>query len=280
MNDVIEASICGVSVGDAHPTRIMGVINLSPESFYKGSVRHGAGALETAERMVEEGAEFIDVGAASTAPGVEPIGSAEEIARLEAALPGIAGRLDAPISVDTVHSTVAEAALEMGARIINDISGFKADPRMAELALRTGSPAVVMATEQVPGDPLTVEASLAALEESARLGEGLAENGIPLILDPGIGRWVKAKRWPENVALVRDLGRFRSLGLPILVGISRKSFLHEILGRPDPSDRLHGTLAATAIVVFNGAHIVRAHDVAATREIITVADRIRGVNLP
>ena len=280
MNDVIEASICGVPVGDAHPTRVMGVINLSPESFYKGSVRHGAGALETAERMVEEGAEFIDVGAASTAPGVEPIGSAEEIARLEAALPGIAGRLDAPISVDTVHSTVAEAALEMGARIINDISGFKADPRMAELALRTGSPAVVMATEQVPGDPLTVEASLAALEESARLGEGLAENGIPLILDPGIGRWVKAKRWPENVALVKDLGRFRSLGLPILVGISRKSFLHEILGRPDPSDRLHGTLAATAIVVFNGAHIVRAHDVAATREIITVADRIRGVNLP
>ena len=280
MNDVIDTTVCGVPVGDAHPTRVMGVINLSPESFYKGSVRRGAGAMEKAERMAEEGADFIDIGAASTAPGVEPIGPTEEIARLEAALPEIAGSLDLPVSVDTVHSAVAEAALEMGARIINDISGFKADPRMSELALRTRTPAVVMATEQVPGDPLTVDASLAALQESVRLGEGLTGAGIPLILDPGIGRWVKAKKWPENTALVRDLCLFRSLGLPILVGISRKSFLHEILGRPDPTDRLHGTLAATAIAVFNGAHIVRAHDVAATREVITVAERIRGSVTP
>ena len=91
MNDVIDTTVCGVPVGDAHPTRVMGVINLSPESFYKGSVRRGAGAMEKAERMAEEGADFIDIGAASTAPGVEPIGPTEEIARLEAALPEIAG---------------------------------------------------------------------------------------------------------------------------------------------------------------------------------------------
>jgi len=280
MDAVIDATVCGIPVGDAHPTRVMGVINLSSESFYKGSVRPGAEALAAAEKMAEEGADFIDIGAASTAPGVEPVGPAEEIARLEAALPAIAERLDMPVSVDIIHGRVAEAALDMGARIINDISGFKADPRMPEVALRAEAPAVVMATERVPGDPLTVEAALAALRESARLGEGLTKAGIPLVIDPGIGRWVKAKRWPENTALIRDLGRFRSLGLPVLVGISRKSFLHEILGRPDPSDRLYGTLAATAIAVFNGAHIVRAHDVAATREVITVAERIRGSVTP
>ena len=273
---MIDTTICGLPVGDRHPTRIMAVINLSPESFYKGSVREGATALETAEQMVAEGAEILDIGAASTAPGVDPIGPEEEIARLEAALPAIAERFDVPVSVDTVHSTVAEAAVEMGARIVNDISGFKVDPRMPEVARKAGTPVVIMATHRVPGDPLTVDEAVAALEESVRLGSDLMKEGIPLVADPAIGRWVKAKRWPENVAIIKHLDRFRALGLPILVGISRKSFLHEILEHPDPADRLHGTVAATAIAVYNGAHIVRAHDVAAARDAVVVAERIRG----
>jgi dihydropteroate synthase len=273
------ANLAGVEVGDGFPVRILGAINVSPESFYKGSVAADeSGLRQRAERMAAEGADMIDVGAMSTAPYLETeIAEAEEIRRLLWAV-GILRKATAlPISADTKRSRVALAALDAGAAVINDISGFRHDPVMAHVTAQRSDGAILMASESAPGaqDPVGTLRDL--LQQGLDLADaaGLPRNRI--VLDPGIGFFRKAAlSWEAwDCEVLRRLGEFRALGRPILIGLSRKSFIGKILGKPDPDDRLIGSLAATAIAVLNGAHAVRTHDVAATRDAIRMAEALR-----
>jgi len=270
----IDAEIAGIGIGDSHPVRVMGVVNLSEESFYRGSIVGAEQVAEKALKMVEEGADMLDIGARSTAPGVKSISVKEEKKRLLPALKDVLDAVDVPISVDTQYAKIAEKALNLGAHIINDISGLKTDPNMVDVISDFDVPVVLMASRKKPGDCLIFQEIKAALIDSIALAEGSGIHNI--IVDPGIGRWVPEKTYEFNLAIMDDLERFRALGRPVLVAISRKSFIGDVLGIKDPSDRLAGTLACTAIAVYNGAHIIRTHDVRETKDIIRMSEAVRG----
>ncbi len=275
------SSLAGLSVGDSLPVRVMAVLNVSPESFYKGSVQTSLESLaEAAQAMASAGADIIDLGAMSTAPYLKThISTEEETERLTRAIKVVAARVTVPVSADTQRAQSAAAALAAGARIINDVSGLKHDPAMAALLARSGAGAIVMASEKTPGTGTPLARIKAALEESLRIA---AQAGIPrehIVLDPGIGFFRKPGiLWDEwDCAVLRELAELRSLGFPLLVGVSRKSFIGKILGQPNATDRLIGSLACAAIAVYNGAHLIRAHDVKETLETVRMAARLRPV---
>ena len=273
------SQLAGLEVGDGVPVRIMGVLNVSPESFYRGSVHDNPARLvEAACAMVDAGANIIDIGAMSTAPYLKTfIPEDEERARLTWAVSAVAANLRVPVSADTKRAVAARAALACGARIINDVSGLKHDPEMVPLIASSGAGAILMASEPVPrlGPPL--ERTIRALQESLEVA---AQAGMPrsqIVLDPGIGFFRQPGiPWDEWDCLVlRELGQLRSLGFPLLVGASRKSFIGKILDQTNPTDRLIGSLTCAAIAVYNGAHIIRAHDVKETVEAVRIAERLR-----
>ena len=276
----VNIKIAGIWFGDSHPVRIMGVLNLGTESFFKGSiVDNERAAVARAEQMVAEGADLLDLGAMSTAPGAREISIEEETSRLIPILSAIRTAVDVPLSVDTFRSEVAKAALENGADIINDVSAFKKDDRMVEVLIEFDAPAVIMATKTDIGDPMTMSEINDSLRNSIKLAERQGYNTKNIILDPAIGRWVPEKTVQYNLDTIKNLNALSDLERPILVGISRKSFIHEVLDRPDPADRLLGSLSATAIAVYNGAHIVRTHDITSTSDVIKIAEAIRDSNL-
>jgi dihydropteroate synthase len=272
-----------MSVGDGLPVTVIGVLNVSPESFYPGSVHTDPDdLLGEAERMVEAGAQILDVGALSTAPYLQTeINEEEETDRLGRAVERLVGKLGVPISADTSRSAPARAALAAGATIINDVSGLTGDPEMGELVARTGAGLILMASplgqRRIPkaDSPVSIVAGL--------LGESLAiacSRGVALervVIDPGIGFFREAE-WPWfewDCQVLARLGEFRELGRPICAGVSRKSFIGALLGQDDPEDRLLGSLAATSVAVVKGAHLIRTHDVAETIQAIRVAQAIR-----
>jgi len=273
------ANLAGVEVGDGFPVRLVGALNVSPESFYAGSVRRGSRAIERlAVRMVAEGADILDVGAMSTAPYRRgAISEAEERRRLTAAVRVLRAAVSIPLSVDTQRGGVAAAALEAGADIINDVSGLS-DPAMGAVA-RQAAGVVLVANQRHPSGraPLMMIGGLLrqcmARARRARIARGR------IVLDPGIGFFRQAARpWDEvDCLVVRNLARLRTLGQPLLVGVSRKSFIGKLTGRGDPGERLAGSLAAAAVAVFNGAALVRTHDVAATVDAVRVAEAIRTI---
>jgi len=257
--------------------RVMGVINVSPESFYKGSVRNDEKALaETAVKMVEEGASFIDIGAKSTAPYLETqIPLEEEIRRAVWAVKVVKDAVDVPVSIDTTSARVAEEALKAGADIINDVTGFKGDPEMVKVASEYGVPAVLCAHGKVRDFSDPVKTVIGFLQESLTIAR---EHGISdIAVDPAIGflrpEWPPWYEWDSKV--IANLNLLKLLGRPILVGVSRKSFIGAITGRNDPAERLAGSLSATAIAVLKGANIVRTHDVRETIDAVKVADFMR-----
>jgi dihydropteroate synthase len=273
----LSASLAGVAVGAGQPVRIVGAVNVSPESFYAGSVRTDDAALAAqARQMVAEGADLIDLGAMSTAPYLETrIEEAEEQRRMEWAVGVVAQAVDVPISADTRRASVAAVALAAGARVVNDTSGLRTDPQMAAVAAQADG-VILMASEEGPFDQAPVEVSLGLLRRSLALA---ADAGIAverIVLDPGIGFFRRGGvPWDEfDLELIRELEAFHALGRPLLVGISRKSFIGKLTGR-DAADRLWGSLAAAAVAVVNGAGAVRTHDVAATRDAVRVAERLR-----
>jgi dihydropteroate synthase len=278
----LYANLAGVEVGDGFPVRILGAINVSPESFYGGSVARGRRALQRlAQRMVAEGADLLDIGAMSTAPYVRgAIDEAEELRRMTGAVRAVREVVDVPISADTQRSRVAAAALDAGASIINDVSGLRHEAAMGRVA-RTAAGVILMASEHGPSRQpplLMIAALLRACLEQARKAR------IPLtriVLDPGIGFFRQATvPWHELDCRVLDgLSRLRRLGRPLLVGVSRKSFIGKLTGRAAPQERLYGSLAATAIAVYNGAAVIRTHDVAATRDVVRVVEAIRGAQV-
>ncbi len=262
---------------DLNEPRIMGVINVSPESFYKGSVRNDEENLvETAVRMVEEGASFIDIGAKSTAPYLETqIPVEEEVRRAVWAIKTIRDAVEVPISVDTTSAKVAEEALKAGADIINDVTGLKGDPDMAKVAFDYGAPVIVCAHGEVRDFSDPVHTVIDLLQESLVVAR---EHGIEdVAIDPAIGflrpEWPPWYEWDSKI--LANLNALKILGRPILVGVSRKSFIGAITGRKDPAERLPGSLSATAIAVFNGAHIVRTHDVKETLDAVKMAAFMR-----
>jgi dihydropteroate synthase len=275
---VVDTTIAGITVGDAHPVRIMGAINLSRESFYKGSVTEQGNVVPVAEQMVAEGANFIDVGARSTWPLADKITKEEERKRLIPALEQLTSNLDVPISVDTQCADLARDALEMGARIINDVSGLTADPGMAEVVHEYGCPVVVMASDRVPGDVIGMDAVMQSLDRIIKKAEDTGIAPEQIIIDPAIGKWVPEKVPIYDFETIDQLERLKVFGKPVLAAISRKSLIGEVLDKP-PADRLMGSIAATAIAVYKGAHIIRTHDVAGTVDAIRVAEAIKGRNI-
>ncbi len=270
---MIEKTIAGLKVGDRHPVRIMGVINLSKESFYKASVVHSDNVVNVAWKMIDEGADFIDVGARSTWPLARSITKEEERSRLIPALK-LLQDIPVPISVDTMFSDIAEEALHSGAKIINDVSGFTADKDMIKVVKEHDCAVILMASNRLPGDAVGMDAVMASLEKIISRAEDNDVNPDNIIIDPAIGRWVPEKLPVHDYEIIDNLERLRIFGKPVLVAISRKSFIGETLQKP-PSERLYGSLAATAIAVRNGAHIIRTHDVAPTVDVVKVAQHAR-----
>ncbi|MDF1557803.1 MAG: dihydropteroate synthase [ANME-2 cluster archaeon] len=275
---VVDTEIAGIAVGDAYPVRIMGVINLSSESFYKGSVTEPEQVISTAERMVVEGADMLDVGARSTWPLADKITKEEERRRLIPALESLLDTIDVPISVDIQSADLVRESLEMGAHIINDVSGLTADPAMVEVAREYNCPVVVMASDNMPGDPLGMDAVMRSLEGIIRKSEDAGISPDKIIIDPAIGKWLPEKAPMYDLQTIDQLERLKVFGKPVLVAISRKSFIGEVLNKP-ATKRLMGSIAATAIAVYKGAHIIRTHDVTDTADAVKVAEAIRGHNI-
>ncbi len=270
---MIDKTIAGLKVGDRQPVRVMGVMNLSRESFYSGSVVSADSVADAALKMIEEGADLIDVGARSTWPLAKKISKEEERSRLIPAI-RLLREISVPVSVDTMFSDIAGEALDAGADIINDVSGFTADERMAGVVREHGCPVILMASNKVPGDPVGMDAVISSLAGIISKAE---EGGIDpdsIIIDPAIGKWTDEKIPVYDYQTIDTIGRLRIFGKPILAAISRKSFIGDTLGKP-AGERLYGSLAAAAIAVNNGAHIIRTHDVAPTVDAVRVAERTR-----
>ncbi|MGE0863000.1 MAG: dihydropteroate synthase [Vicinamibacterales bacterium] len=261
-------------------TLVMGVINVTPDSFSDGGAaldpQHAA---EIAVAMEAAGADILDVGAESTRPGATPVGTADEMARVRPVMQAIARRVGIPISIDTYKSEVAELALGEGASIVNDISGLQYDPRLGALTARTGAPIVLMHTRGRPQDMYAhadyddvvgeVAADLRAAVSRAQAA-GIAADRI--LIDPGIGF---AKRAAQSLAVLASLERLAELGFPLLVGPSRKSFMAPATGSLDPAARDWPTAAAVTAAVLGGAHIVRVHRVAEMVHVVRLADALR-----
>lgn len=275
-----RATLAGVEIGDGLDVVVMGVLNVSPESFYAGSVvTERDHLLQAARRMAEAGAALIDVGAMSTAPYLAGrISPTEEADRLAEAVHLLVAKLDLPVSADTTRALPARAALQAGARMINDVSGLTGDAAMASLVAGAGAGLCVTATERGgPGGGAPMEVVLELLRESLQIAlrAGIAPERVAV--DPGIGffrgRGIPWSEWDCQV--LAELGRLRGLGRPVCVAVSRKSFIGALAGEPDPSRRLPGSLAATAAAVLGGADMIRAHDVEETLQAVRVAAAIR-----
>ena len=249
----------------------MAIVNVTPDSFSGDGVGADASAAAAlAREFAEAGADIIDVGAESTRPNAVPVTIDEEAERALPAVKAIRAATDLPVSIDTQHAEVAEAALEAGAEMVNDINGLRGDERMAGVVAARGAALVAMHNQRgrPPGD--VVENVLGGWGESLRLADAAGIQRERIILDPGFGfGWTPE----ENLEIVRRLDDLTGAGLPLLLGPSRKSTLGLVLDAP-VEGRLEGTAAAVAIAVAKGVDIVRVHDVAAMRKVAAVADAI------
>ena len=266
-------------------TYVMGVLNATPDSFSGDGVAADREALERRVRvLLDEGPDVIDIGGESTRPGGAPVDAETELARVLPAIEAVRRcDLEIPISIDTRKAVVAEQAIVAGADAINDVSGLRDDPEMAEIAAATGVPVVLMhsrraraVSTELGGQYRGVrynDVAADVVREGQELVDAALEAGIAqqsLIFDPGIGF---GKTPAQNVELLRRLETVHEVGLPLLVGVSRKSFIGELTGQA-PADRLEGSLAAAVAAVAKGADMVRVHDVAATRRALAVADAL------
>jgi len=270
----------GETLYDGSRPLIMGILNITPDSFYPGSrYPDTAGAVEKALEMVGQGADIIDIGGESSRPGAEQITAEEESARVMPVIRALTSKSSVPVSIDTGRAAVARQAVEKGACIVNDISALRFDPDLADVVSSTNVSVVLMHMQGTPetmqSDPHydnVVDDILAFLNERVRYA---VSHGIPeerIIVDPGIGF---GKSLDHNLTILRNIGRFHETGCAVLVGASRKSMIGKITGAP-VEDRLWGTAAITAHCVLSGVEIHRVHDVASMRQICDVAAAIRG----
>lgn len=261
---------------------VMGILNVTPDSFSDGG-RYAdiSAALQRADEMIAEGADVIDIGGESTRPGSKRVSADEEISRVVPVIEAISKRLDVPVSIDTSKSAVADAAVDAGAEIINDISGLRFDEAIADVAARHKTGLVLMHSRgefetmhtQPPVEDIITEVEKDLRRSiSAAAAAGVA--GEQIVLDIGIGF---GKTLDQNLKLIAQLDRLvkEFARFPIMVGASRKSFLGKLLGKDDPKERLAGNLASAAIAVWNGAKILRVHDVAATVDAVKIVTQTK-----
>jgi len=276
MNQSLPATRCGnTEFRWGERTYIMGICNLSPDSFSGDGLGDDVEAtLDQARRMVSEGADIIDVGGESTRPGTEPLSMDDIDDELRLVIPAIerlAAEITVPVSVDTYKAGVAVRAVAAGAGMINDIWGLKRDPRVAQIAAETGVPIILMANQRDAPPKAGIMAKVMSDLETGiniALEAGVAAENI--IVDPGIGF---GKTLEQNLELVKRLAELRRLGRPVLLGTSRKSVIGLVLDLP-PAERLEGNLAVTAIGIANGADMVRVHDVRQTALVCRMSDAV------
>lgn len=279
VSEPTRALLADVPVGSQLPVIVMGVVNVSPESFYAGSIRvRAAEALRLAAGMVDAGAAILDVGARSTAPyRTTEIAEEQEADRLREAVRALVRELPVPVCADTCRPAPARAAVDAGARVLNDVSGLR-DPAVAQLVAEHGLSCLLMAS---PDGQISEQSPVAAVRRL--LADALARAraaGVReelIVLDPGIGFFRDGVvSWPAwDVEVLARLGELADLGRPLAVGVSRKSFIGALTGKKAPDARLAGSLGATAAAVLSGAALVRTHDVAETVDVVRVAERVR-----
>ena len=275
-----------VSVGDSNPVRIMGILNTSPESFYKKSISTSRQRIVDAIHVMEdEGADFIDIGGMSTAPYLSTMVSEKtEANRIVNAIKIIQQTTNLPISVDTCRATVAKEALELGVDIINDVTGLKYDSDMLKIIERYYPSLILCAYSKkiITGNQLLETKQL--LKKSLEMAKSAKIPRTKIVLDPAIGFFRKKGKnsfftkidsnWTKRDLLILENLRLIKLNMPLLVSVSNKSFIGEILKKENPSDRLAGSLAAEVVCVLNGANIIRTHNVAETKEAIITAQKV------
>jgi len=255
-------------------TLVMGILNVTPDSFSDGGLFAGAdAAIAQAERLVAEGAAILDIGGESTRPGHVPVPAEEEQARVLPVIRAVAPRLTVPISIDTYKASTARVALEAGAHIVNDVWGLQREPDIAAVAAAHGAPVIIMHNrETIDAEVDIVADMLAFFERSLGIAHRAGIDDANIVLDPGVGF---GKTWAQHLEALRRLPEIRALGFPVLVGVSRKSLLGRLHDRETrPADRLTGSLAAHAVAATLGADIVRVHDVAAHVEAMLVVDAV------
>jgi dihydropteroate synthase len=252
---------------------IMGILNVTPDSFFDGGNFYSRErAIDHALEMAEAGADIIDVGGESTRPGSEPTSLEEELDRVLPVIEGIRKRSSIPLSIDTYKAAVARAAVASGVDLVNDISSLSFDEGMAGIVAASGVPVVM---QHIKGTPRDMQKNPSYQDVTGEIKEFFIERiayaracGIDeddIIIDPGIGF---GKRFQDNLTIIRELGRLKELGRPLLIGTSMKSFIGRIMGTDVPAERAEGTLASVAISLWNGADMVRVHDVARTRKVV------------
>ncbi|HLE86547.1 MAG TPA: dihydropteroate synthase [Candidatus Brocadiaceae bacterium] len=259
-------------------THVMGILNVTPDSFYDGKRYNTVkNAVDHALKMVEEGADIIDVGGESTRPGAYPVSEAEELKRIIPLIKILSKQIRKPISIDTYKAKVAEKAIDAGASIINDIGGLLMNKHMAKVAAEAKVPVIIMHKK---GKPRTMQKNpirknvmseiMSYLQKSVSRAVNAGIDEDKIILDPGIGF---GKTLHQNLKILKRLKEFKSMGFPILIGTSRKQFIGAIL-KLSTRERLYGTLATLSIAVMNGAHIVRVHDVREAVQVVRICDAI------
>ncbi|MBN1167072.1 MAG: dihydropteroate synthase [Methanospirillaceae archaeon] len=261
-----------VTVGTGLPV-LMGIINTSPDSFYAGSYIPSDEILPAAEEMIQNGADIIDIGGRSTAPGSVPLPDAEEKRRMITALSEVAGT-GIPISVDTMVPCVFEACLSYDIHVLNDISGLT-NPKLAFLASDAGFPVIAMACRNLPGDSTSFSDTVRSLQEITIRCE--KAHIREYILDPGIGRWIPERTPKKDWELCRKFCELQQFNRPLLAAVSRKSFIGDLIQKT-PDNRLAGSLAVTMSLLYSGAQMVRTHDVAQTRDLIRVFTEMEGLS--
>ena len=263
-------------------TLIMGILNMTPDSFSDGGqFKSHDKAIDHALKMVEEGANIIDIGGESTRPGAEAVQLEEELSRTIPIIEAVRLKSDCLISIDTYKSKVAKAALAAGADMVNDISGLTFDHNMASLVAERNVPVIIMHIKGKPGDMQKnpnydnlIKEIKAFFEVQIAIAKKAGIDRGNIILDPGIGF---GKRLEDNFEIIRELGQISTMGYPVLLGPSRKSFIGFTLDLPI-EERIEGTLASITAGVINGARIVRVHDIRATRRTLTITEKIMGIN--
>ncbi len=277
--DKIIFKTCRREIICGERTLLMGILNVTPDSFSDGGRFSSlSAAVAEGERLVEAGADMLDIGGESTRPGSEPVSPEEELRRVMPVIRRLAARVDVPISIDTMKASVAKEAIAHGAEIINDVSALRFDRQMSEVAAETGAGLILMHMRGMPKDMQTGSLYYQSLIEDIsdflreRLQSAL-DCGVErdrTMLDPGIGF---GKTAVDNMRLLKHLARFQVLGRPILTGVSRKAFIGCITGG-EPQERVEGTAAAVAIAIVNGSSVIRVHDVAAMKKVAAMTDAI------
>ena len=264
----------GNSVFDVeHKTYIMGILNVTPDSFSDGGKFNRIdAALRHAEEMIRDGADIVDIGGESTRPGHTKISEEEEIARVVPVIEAVKSRFDVPVSIDTYKSKVTEAALQAGADLVNDIWGFKYDHKVAELTAQYGAACCLMHNRQEPIYQNFLEDVVQDMEACVQIARNAGVSDDKIILDPGVGF---GKTYQMNLDIIHHVDVLHGLGFPILLGTSRKSVIGQTLDLPT-DQRVEGTLATTVLGVMKGCAFVRVHDVKENKRAILMTEAVLG----